>query len=201
MARLTRTESQARTRADLIATARDLFVADGYAATSLERVAEEAGYSKGAVYSNFTSKKELCLEALTLLRADKTGDLAAAMDGADSIDEGLRRFQGWAERTLGDFGWTILEFEFFALARHDPALREQQIAALRAVRQLAAAMLATMAEELSLELPVPAEDAASGLLSLGIGLGIQRAVDPSIPAQLLTDALRMLFGQAKPKQT
>ena len=55
--RLTRPESQARTRAELIATARDLFLSDGYAGTSLERVAEAAGYSKGAVYSNFASKK------------------------------------------------------------------------------------------------------------------------------------------------
>jgi hypothetical protein len=42
-------------------------------------------------------------------------------------------------------------------------------------------------------LPISTEDAVSTLLSLGIGLGIQRALDPSISAQLLTDGMRMLL--------
>jgi AcrR family transcriptional regulator len=43
-----------------------LFLRDGYAATSLEKVADEAGYSKGAVYSNFWNKDELCLAVAVL---------------------------------------------------------------------------------------------------------------------------------------
>jgi hypothetical protein len=42
-------------------------------------------------------------------------------------------------------------------------------------------------------LPISTDDAASSLFSLGIGLGIQRALDPSISAQLITDGLRMLL--------
>jgi AcrR family transcriptional regulator len=120
MARLTRSESQARTRAHLVATARDLFLADGYAATSLEKVADEAGYSKGAVYSNFKNKKELCLEVLGLIHATKGQEIAEALGGGDTMEERLEAFQAWAVMTLGDVGCTMLEFVLIVLSRHDP---------------------------------------------------------------------------------
>ncbi|MFI6997894.1 TetR/AcrR family transcriptional regulator [Nocardia sp. NPDC050175] len=192
MARLTRSESQARTRADLIATARDLFLADGYASTSLERVAEEAGYSKGAVYSNFRTKKELGLEVIELIHATKFDEVTELLAAGDSFEEQLERFQAWAERTVGDVGWTMLEFEFATVSRDDPALQAALVSSLGVVRGAVAAQVQTLADTMGIELPVPAEDAATGILSMGIGLGMQRAIDPSIPARLITDAVRLL---------
>ncbi|WP_405167069.1 TetR/AcrR family transcriptional regulator [Nocardia sp. NBC_01499] len=192
MARLTRSESQARTRADLIATARDLFLSDGYASTSLERVAEEAGYSKGAVYSNFRTKKELGLEVIELIHATKFDEVTDLLAAGDSFEEQLERFQAWAERTVGDVGWTMLEFEFATVSRDDPALRAALVSSLSVVRGAVAAQVQTLADTMGIELPVPAEDAATGILSMGIGLGMQRAIDPSIPARLITDAVRLL---------
>lgn len=192
MARLTRSESQARTRADLIATARDLFLADGYASTSLERVAEEAGYSKGAVYSNFRTKKELGLEVIELIHATKFDEVTDLLAAGDSFEEQLERFQEWAERTVGDVGWTMLEFEFATVSRDDPALQAALVSSLSLVRGAVAAQVQTLADTLGIELPVPATDAATGILSMGIGLGMQRAIDPSIPARLITDAVRLL---------
>src|SRR5919109_3815180 len=55
----TRVERQARTRDELIAAAERLFSARGFGRTSLDAVADEAGYTKGAVYSNFASKEDL----------------------------------------------------------------------------------------------------------------------------------------------
>ncbi|MFG1794040.1 TetR/AcrR family transcriptional regulator [Nocardia sp. NPDC049149] len=193
MARLTRSESQARTRADLIATARDLFLADGYASTSLERVAEEAGYSKGAVYSNFRTKKELGLEVLELIHATKFQEVTDLLAADDSFDAQLERFQEWAERTVGDVGWTMLEFEFATVSRDDPVLQAALVSSLAVVRGAVAAQVQTLADTLGVDLPVPAEDAATGILSMGIGLGMQRAIDPSIPARLITDAVRLLI--------
>ncbi|QBS43136.1 TetR/AcrR family transcriptional regulator [Nocardia sp. CS682] len=192
MARLTRSESQARTRADLIATARDLFLADGYASTSLERVAEEAGYSKGAVYSNFRTKKELGLEVIELIHATKFAEVTELLAAGDSFEKQLERFQEWAERTVGDVGWTMLEFEFATVSRDDPALQAALVSSLGVVRGAVAAQVQMLADTMGIELPVPAEDAATGILSMGIGLGMQRAIDPSIPARLITDAVRLL---------
>ncbi|MFJ4658341.1 TetR/AcrR family transcriptional regulator [Nocardia sp. NPDC088792] len=193
MPRMTRTESQARTRADLLATARDMFLADGYAKTSLERVAEEAGYSKGAVYSNFRTKSALCLEVLALIHETKFTEVTALLDGDDTLEARLERFQGWAERTLGDVGWTMLEFEFAIVARDDPALQAELVSSLGLMRGTVAGQLQMLADSMELKLPLPAEDAATAVLSLGLGLGIQRAVDPALPARLITDAIRAML--------
>src|ERR1041384_2785727 len=74
MARMTRAESQANTRAQLLATARQMFFTDGYHPTSLEKVADAAGYSKGAVYSNFRNKDELCVAVLDEVRAERLAE-------------------------------------------------------------------------------------------------------------------------------
>ncbi|WP_433670959.1 TetR/AcrR family transcriptional regulator [Nocardia sp. CA-136227] len=192
MARLTRTESQARTRADLLATARDMFLTDGYAKTSLERVAEEAGYSKGAVYSNFRTKSALCLEVLALIHETKFSEVSELLAGEDTLETRLDRFQDWAERTLGDVGWTMLEFEFAIVARDDPALQAALVSNLSLVRGTVAAQLQALADSTGLALPMSPEDAATAVLSLGLGLGIQRAIDPSLPARLITDAVRAM---------
>ncbi|WKN54402.1 TetR/AcrR family transcriptional regulator [Rhodococcus opacus] len=201
MARLTRSESQARTRAHLVATARDLFLADGYAATSLEEVADEAGYSKGAVYSNFKNKKELCLEVLGLIHATKGQEIAEALGGGDTMEERLEAFQTWAEKTLGDVGWTMLEFELIVLSRHDPELRDALTATLGVAREITVTLLKSFTDSLGVVLPVPAEDAAGSILSLGVGLGIQRAIDPTISARVVTDNLRVLLSVSQEAPT
>ncbi|MDV7353616.1 TetR/AcrR family transcriptional regulator [Rhodococcus oxybenzonivorans] len=198
MGRLTRSESQAQTRAHLVSTARDLFLADGYAGTSLEKVADAAGYSKGAVYSNFKNKKELCLEVLGLIHATKGAEIAAALGHGDTAEDRLGAFESWAENTLGDVGWTMLEFELIVLSRHDPELREALTATLGAARDIAVNLLTSFTESLGVTLPMPAEDAASSILGLGVGLGIQRAIDPTISARVVTDSLRVLLATSSP---
>src|ERR671912_392926 len=62
--RLTRAEKSAQTRAELMASARQLFLRHGFHSCSLELVAEEAGFTIGAVYSRFGSKADLFLAIL-----------------------------------------------------------------------------------------------------------------------------------------
>ena len=57
MARLTREQSQAITRERILSAAGDVVARDGYDGASVDRIAEAAGYSKGAFYSNFSSKR------------------------------------------------------------------------------------------------------------------------------------------------
>src|SRR5258707_10805261 len=84
MARKTRVETQAETRAQLVKTARQLFFDDGYRPTSLEKVADAAGYSKGAVYSNFPNKDELCTAVLDEVRAERFGEVVAILARPDT---------------------------------------------------------------------------------------------------------------------
>lgn len=197
MARLTRAESQARTREQLVATAKDLFLRDGYSATSLEKVADEAGYSKGAVYSNFRNKDELCLAVLDRIHGEQTGLIAVALDEADGVEGLISAFQSWAERSIGDQAWTALEVEFATNVRRSPEIRHELAIRDKAIRDGIAALLANYAEQYDITLPMSPDDAATALLSLGIGLGVQRAIDPSIPVNVLPDVIR-LFAGARP---
>jgi AcrR family transcriptional regulator len=199
MPRLTRAESQARTRAHLVATAKEMFLAEGYSVTSLEKVADAAGYSKGAVYSNFRNKDELCLAVLDDIHTEKAIKIAEAITGANTIDERLSAFQKWAEENIGNVGWTALEVEFAISARRDDVVRKELADRDRMIRDLISALITAQAEELGIKLPMPADAAATALLSLGIGLGLQRAIDPTIQVTVLTDLIRMLAGTPSPK--
>jgi hypothetical protein len=90
----------------------------------------------------------------------------------------------------------MLEFEFMVVARDDADLRESLVTSLQTVRGVVANVLGELATSAGVTPPMPTEDAAGSLLSLGIGLGIQRALDPSISAQPLTDSLRVLLTLA-----
>ncbi|CAM3326227.1 TetR/AcrR family transcriptional regulator [Kibdelosporangium persicum] len=196
MPRLTRAESQARTRDLLVATARELFLRDGYHATSLEKVADEAGFSKGAVYSNFRNKDELCLAVLDQIHHDEIARAVADVGASPSLEEGIAGFERWAERMIGDEGWTTLEVEFALQARRDPVLRQELADRDRAIREVIASVLAAHLDGDAATLDP--RDMATALLSLGIGLGMQRVIDPSIPVDVLVKTLRALATGTRP---
>ncbi len=188
MARMTRAESQAQTRSQLVATAKRLFFTDGYHPTSLEKVADAAGYSKGAVYSNFRNKDELCASVLDEIRAERFAEVVALVSQSDRF-EALR---GWAERVIGDPGWTPLEAEFALHARRNVQLRTELAGRLHNIIEMLANGVES-AEDLDLKLP--SREAATVMLALGVGLGLMRSIDPDIPVNGLVDTLRLVTGQ------
>jgi AcrR family transcriptional regulator len=197
MPRLSRAESQAHTRQKLLATARTCFLRDGYAATSLEGIADAAGFSKGAVYSNFRSKDELCLAVLDAIHAERAADLAGAVAGKTKLGDALRSVQSWAETHVGDRAWTSLEVEFGAHAARDPALARELAQRHATLRARVVDVVKGFADAHGIELPLPAGDFAVALLSLMVGLGVQRAVDPSLSLRVLGKAARLLVVDGK----
>lgn len=197
MGRITRKESHAQTRERLIQTAHRLFLSDGYNATSLDKVATAAGFSKGAVYSNFSTKHELGLAVLDVIHQERALSLAEAVSGVDTVEGRIDAFATWAEANIGDVGWTALEVEFATSTRRIPGVNAELASRRRAMTSMIAEMIEQQASDLGLTLPIPAEDAAVQLLSLGIGLGVQRAFDPDLPVTSLVDVLRSLLEQAE----
>ncbi|MFF7047576.1 TetR/AcrR family transcriptional regulator [Streptomyces griseorubiginosus] len=189
MARLTRAESQARTREHVLETAHELFLRDGFTATSIERVAEAAGYSKGAVYSNFATKNDLCLAVLDRIALRQVALIGAEMAGADSIEERLAGFARWAEQHIGDSSWTALEVEFATANRRDAQVCEQLAQRRQAVTAALADLIRTQVRELGVTPSMAPDTAALILLALGIGIGVQRAFDPTVPVQPVIDLL------------
>ncbi|GEM_PF-614642 len=192
MPRPTRAQSQAATRADIIAAARRRFLGNGYAATSLDDIANDAGYSKGAVYSNFRDKPTLCRAVLESVHAEKMSEIVAIANGGSSLADQMGQIETWLERTVGDVGWTMLELEFSVLSRHNPELTEM-------ITDLHGGMHATVTAALESVATRPDPDADSALtvaalsdiiLATMIGLGVQRAVNPNVSIAPAINTLR-----------
>ncbi len=212
MPRLTRAQRQEQTRAELLEAARQRFLAHGYAATSLEDIADDAGFSKGAVYSNFGSKPNLCRDVLELIHREKFAEMAELATSDAELETRVAALSDWLERTAGDVGWTMLELEFAVLSRNNPELAQM----ITTLRNEAARMVVDVLESMSAELGLTEtqlansavaaslEDLGNLLLSAGIGLGIQRAIDPSVPARPFTDAfghlVKLLSALGSPKE-
>jgi AcrR family transcriptional regulator len=191
MARKTRVETQAETRAQLVKTARQLFFDDGYHPTSLEKVADAAGYSKGAVYSNFRNKDELCTAVLDEVRAERFGEVVAMLATPDTPAR-IEALRDWSERVIGDPGWTSLEVEFALHARANEELRTELAGRFDGIRQM---LTAAVESADSADLKMPGREAATVVLALGVGLGLLRTIDASVPITGLIDTIRLLTGQ------
>jgi AcrR family transcriptional regulator len=189
MPRLNRAESQARTRDRLLDTARELFLRDGYSATSLSKVAEEAGYSTGAVYSNFEGKSALALAVLDRIHEEKLAEISAIFTSDGDIDGKLAEFEKWAEGAMQG-GWPRLELEFGLDARQDPALVGALADRERAVVTLIAKSIDRHAAGLGVAGMLPSKALARSMVSLAIGVAIQRMIDPKVSITGLTDLVR-----------
>jgi hypothetical protein len=94
--------------------------------------------------------------------------MALALDGAKTLDDMLKAFQRWADATIGDVAWTVFEVEFATRARQDEQVR-------RGLAQRNAQI----------------RDAVA---TFGVGLGVQRAIDPGVGVAVLPGVIRILTG-------
>src|SRR5438105_15844263 len=101
--RLTRAESQARTRAHLLEAAAEVFARRGFHGASVEEVADVAGYTKGAVYSNFASKDELFLAVLE-------GRMQAQVELLGRLSERVASVPGDGPTAVPDLDWMDLQW-------------------------------------------------------------------------------------------
>jgi AcrR family transcriptional regulator len=178
--RLSRVERREQTRQELVSAAEACFVSRGFHASSVDEVAERAGYTKGAVYSNFTSKEDLFFAVyerrVERVLTEVVPSLRRA--GAEHAFDWLAT--GAIERRDRDDGWLAVFFEFWAHALRHPELRER-FAAIHArflepltegVRQLAAD------RGLALPADVTATQVVLAWNAMEIGLGLERLTQP-----------------------
>ena len=122
MARLTRAEQGERNRELVLAAARRVFLEWGYARATLEVIAEEAGFSKGVVYSQFAGKPDLflaLLERRIVERAELNARVSADLAGLDGL-AALLNSNARRSEEAGD--WSRLLIEFRVIASRDQAL-------------------------------------------------------------------------------
>jgi AcrR family transcriptional regulator len=190
--RLTRRESQERTRQQLLDMAVEVFAEKGFARASVEEIAERAGYSKGAVYSNFASKEQLGLTVLDR-RIDGQLRVLAELIPAQGGDP---RF--WADQAeSGSKGpWDPLLMELWVRALYDDELRRRLASQQRRVREGAAAILSGGASPSDQH-----RDAVTLTVALATGLSLQYSVDPDPHLmQLFAQTAARLYNELGPAQ-
>lgn len=197
--RETRAEKQARTRAELTATAARVFAERGYRGASVEEIAERAGYSHGAVYSNFEGKAELFLAVFEEYMAERVRELAetqAALPADAALEVRARALADqWMERLARDRESVVLHMEFIAHADREPELARRFGSRSAAMREAVARYIAQYQEEAGVELALPADELALVLRALGIGLAVESLVSPdSVRPGLYGDFVEQLVA-------
>ena len=188
-----RDEKKAATRRRLLNAAAAVVAKQGALAASLDAIADKAGLTKGAVYSNFDSKADL-LDALHDL-AGPSVDIDGVFDETRSLADNLEAFGRVAAqelRTVSSRAWT-LGLELMHHAIRDPATRRRYAAGQRENRQVAAERFDEMIVATGATPTLTSEELFVVLNALALGLAQQRAIEPaSVPDELFPKAFRLL---------
>lgn len=120
-----REDKKAETRRRLIVAAIQEFTKRGYGQVNLDEVANQAGLTKGAVYSNFSSKAELALAVLDR-RIDQPLSIFGQIDPDSEQDDQLSATGQLLARELNDASsWFCLELECTVAATRNPDLLDK----------------------------------------------------------------------------
>jgi len=197
--RLSRDQQKARTRERLIGAARSVFARRGFHGALLEEIADEAGYSTGAVYSNFDGKEELFFAVLDEHIAARLSAVERAVAEAPTQAAGVRAgADNWMQFLREDPGWYPLFIEFWSYAVRDPELRVKVARRFAAFPSANAELIAKGARQLGTPLPEGSEQAIGILVTaLADGLALMKLNDPdAVPDGLFGHALVEIFSQA-----
>jgi AcrR family transcriptional regulator len=192
-----RSARKAQTRARLLEAAASLYARRGFAGATLDEVASEAGFTKGALYAHFGSKENLLValveEYLAVLvaeqielfdrdRATWERPLAGSERWMDGLQEHPDRFR--------------LFVELWAHAQREESLRLRLAEAMRELRATFARFAAESAADAGREAPVQAaERFATVMLGLGVGFAMLELTDPqAVPAVETNPEVRELLA-------
>lgn len=195
--RLTRAEAQARTRTLLLEAAARTFARKGFASASVEEIAAAAGFSTGALYSNFTSKEALFLELLSARGSDRVTRATQALhehhdDITAAAPELGRLLINVADQ---DIDFAPLQAEFWLYAIRNPGVLDTMAARLREPREELARLIGVALARQDAPAEISATSVATVVTALFGGLLRQRRIDPaSVPEDLFGHALTWLFA-------
>ena len=172
--RLTRSQRQEQTRAQLIAAALRVFLRRGFHGASLDEIADEAGYTTGAVYSNFRGKDDLFLAVLEAEAQRRLPHHAELLGGARSLEDGLRA----SARELASYpidhpGWTGIYVEFWTHASRRPELRRKVAEQHERLLDTVGALVEEWARRWDVEFTMPAREVVRGTYALSRGMGLE----------------------------
>jgi len=203
--RLTREQSRDQTRQRLLDAAQSIFLSKGFVAASVEDIAEQAGYTRGAFYSNFGSKSELFLQLLKRDHENVMADMRAIFEAGETRQQMEARVLDYYSTHYRENDCFLLWMEGKLQAARDPDFRVGFIACLRELRAATTEYIRQFSALVGTPLPLPAEQLSLGLLALSDGMQFSYAFDPQAVTPEMTEAVlagffrRVVFGDATPE--
>jgi AcrR family transcriptional regulator len=194
--RQTREERRAETRSRLLEAARAVFARRGLNAATVEEIAEEAGYTTGALYSNFKGKEDLVLAVEEEMIAREVREFTEIFARGKTLEERARGgADRWMEIVREEPDYFPLFVELWSAAVRNPDLRAKFLDRSAAMREASARMIQEGAADLGVE--AGEEDVghlATVVNALGNGLAMEKTINPdAVPDELFGITLAVLF--------
>ncbi|QIV83940.1 TetR family transcriptional regulator [Mycolicibacterium frederiksbergense] len=192
--RFTRAESKEQTRRRLLDAAAQVFAHRGYTAASVEEIAESAGYSVGAVYSNFSNKEQLFEALMTDRAVDRMSEVAQAIREAKAAAGDPLRALGAMLIAMADkeIDVAVLRTEFWLHAVRNPELMRIEAASSAKTLESVRGILTEMLDRHGVDVgAINIDDFATTTLALFGGLIRQRRIEPErVTEEMFGQALR-----------
>jgi len=191
--RLTRKEQQARTRSQLLQAAGRVFADHGMHRASVEQVAAEAGYTKGAFYANFASKEAIFLALLEESFAERIAAIDVELTRPGSLQDHARAGAADFITEIGrDPEWGRLFLEFVAHAARDDAFRVEMHARWEQMIARMAELIESYARDQELPIGDRAEPLARMISAMAHGAAMHQMLNPAASEELFGDMLELL---------
>jgi AcrR family transcriptional regulator len=194
---LTRKERQAQTREQLVGAAARVFARRGYFQATVDEIAAEAGFTIGALYSNFAGKEELFLaiaDRQVEERVSEIGAMADAAEGEDAGKDAAEQLRAFLER---DPEWPLLFYEFWSLSVRKPELQDELAKRRAAIRDALAETLERVAGRHGFKLRFPAPVLATAIAACLNGLAFEHAAAPdALPDEVFAEFVTAVLGCA-----
>lgn len=197
--RLSREESRAQTRQDLLDAAKMLFARQGFEGSSVEQIAEAAGYTRGAFYSNFESKEVLLIALIERCFEDDLAGIARLQGDLATISAGFQQAANLEEARHREAH--LLKMEFWMCALRYPAVRDAYAGHHARLRAAIGSLIERQFAAMHRPLPAPAAELAAVTVALRNGLDSQKLISPdAVPDDLYGLTLHLLLTGHAPEQ-
>ncbi|MBA2875799.1 TetR/AcrR family transcriptional regulator [Thermaerobacillus caldiproteolyticus] len=193
--RLTQKERKEETRKLLLDSAVEIFAEFGFHGASVDKIAEHAGFSKGAVYANFNSKEELFLALLERQMNLHVENIHRVIDQQYSLSHFIEKMDEYFNLVREENRtWSMLNIEFLLYAMRKESVRNKWSNMIRqSVEQISKSIEILMKKE-NHEFTLSSEEIAWTILSLENGMAIFHYInEDSVPFDLYGKALKKLL--------
>lgn len=193
--RMTRIEQVERNRDVVLDAARRVFEARGYAGASLDAIAEEAGFSKGVVYSQFDSKADLFFALLERRIDERAAQNQRLAERVVGLELGPALMELGEQVDQADASWTLLMLEFRAHAARDPELNRRYARAHARTLDMIAGLLDAAYKRAGVAPRFPPRTLAELCLALASGIVFERIANrDALPSAAIRQITKLLLA-------